>query len=253
MWQHNPLLKVLNPRDANGSVILKEKLQRCEQIKRKNTTAHTNKNLSANKPTQTQLRLLGLLPLAFFTAQAIHYWQIKQLGHMLWLCNIGNLLLAIGLFFEEAILIRVAVIWMIPGVVVWFVYVVPTWGMLLTGKFSYAEFFGVISSTMAHLGGFSVGMVVLRKVRVNGKLWFYALLWYFIIQLVSRFVTSAALNVNLSHNIQSGWERVFSSYWKFWLVLSCLVGICLWILGSLLRRLWPAPTSLVEVTSSSRS
>ena len=174
-------------------------------------------------------------------AQAIHYWQIQQLGHMLWMCNIGNLLLALGLFFEQAVLIRVAVIWMVPGVAVWFAYVVPTWGMLLSGKFTYTELFGVVSSTLAHLGGFSMGIFTLRTVRVDGLAWMYAFSWYFVVQLLSRLVTPAALNVNLSHNIQSGWEQTFNNYWKFWFVLTLLVGVCLWILGLLLEALWPVP------------
>ena len=104
----------------------------------------------------------------------------------------------------------------------------------------------MISSTLAHLGGFSVGIVVLRKVRVDSQAWFYAFLWYFIVQLLSRVTTPAAMNVNLSHNIQVGWEATFSSYLKFWLVLSSLVGICLWLLGSLLRMLWPAESPAVK-------
>jgi hypothetical protein len=186
-----------------------------------------------------QRRLLGTLPLAFFSAQAIHYWQINQLGHMLWMCNIGNLLLAIGLFVGEATLIRVAVIWMVPGVVVWAMYVVPSWGMLLTGKLSFAQLFGVLSSTLAHLGGFSVGMLALQKVRMDTRAWLYAFGWYFVVQLLSRLLTPAAMNVNLSHRIQDGWEQGFSSYWKFWVLLSLNVGLCLWILGFLLRKLWP--------------
>jgi hypothetical protein len=162
------------------------------------------------------------------------------------MCNIGNLLLAIGLFFEQAMLIRVAVIWMVPGVLVWCVYVVPTWGMLLTGRFSLGEFFGVVSSTLAHLGGFSVGAVVLRKVKIDSKAWFYAFLWYLVVQMMSRLVTPSVLNVNLSHNVQVGWEWMFSSYLKFWLVLSSLIGICLWVLGTSLRAFWPAEPSPVK-------
>ena len=234
-----------------GNVILKEKSRRCEHIKRKNTGLLYENDLAATRLTPRRLRFLGILPLAFFTAQAIHYWHINQLGHTLWMCNIGNLLLAIGLFFEQALLIRVAVIWMVPGVLVWFAYVVPTWGMLLTGRFSFGEFFGVVSSTLAHLGGFSVGIVVLRKVRVDRRAWFYAFLWYFVVQLLSRLTTPAALNVNLSHKIQAGWEATFSSYFKFWLVLSSLVGIGLWLLGALLRMLWPTESSAVKVAASS--
>ena len=194
----------------------------------------------------TRQQLLGFFPLAFFIAQALHYWQINQLGHMLWMCNIGNLLLAIGLFTEQSLLIRVAVIWMVPGVLVWFAYVVPTWGMLLTGKFSYSELFGVLSSTLAHLGGFAVGIAVLRKVGAERRTWIYAFAWYFIVQLISRLFTPAVLNVNLAHNIQPGWEGAFNSYLKFWLVLSILVGLCLWALGFLLTKLWPAPQVIPE-------
>ena len=158
------------------------------------------------------------------------------------MCNIGNLLLAVGLFLEEAILIRVAVIWMVPGVAVWFLYVVPTWGILLTGKSGFRELFGVLSSTLAHLGGFSVGMLVLRKVRMDGRAWIYAFGWYFVVQLLSRVITPAAMNVNVSQQIQSGWEQTFSAYWKFWSVLTLLNGACLWVLGSLLKLVWPAET-----------
>ena len=73
---------------------------------------------------RTRLRLIGVLPLIFFLAQAIHYWRINELGHMLWMCNIGNLILALGLFFEKPVVIRLSAIWMAPGLVVWFIYVV---------------------------------------------------------------------------------------------------------------------------------
>ncbi len=162
------------------------------------------------------------------------------------MCNIGNLLLALGLFFEQAILIRVAVIWMVPGVAVWFAYVVPTWGMPLTGRFSYPELLAVVSSTLAHIGGFCVGIGVIRRVRMERRAWFYAFVWYFVVQLLSRLVTPAAMNVNLAHSIQAGWEQTFSSYWKFWFVLTTLVGICLWILSLPLGMLWPATPASIE-------
>lgn len=206
-----------------------------------------NKQLVTPQSPEKRLRLLGLLPLAFFSAQAIHYWQINELGQTLWMCNIGNLLLALGLFLEEALLIRVAAIWTVPGVGVWLVYVVPTWGTLLTGKASYSVLGGVLASTLAHLGGFSVGMLVLRRIRIDDRAWLCAFVWYFVVQILSRFVTPAAMNVNVAHRIQDGWEQTFSSYWKFWLVLTLLVGLCLWILGRLLKMLWPIPPATEKV------
>lgn len=167
------------------------------------------------------------------------------------MCNIGNLLLAIGLFLEERSLIRVAVIWTVPGVVVWCIYVVPTWGMLLTGKINYTQFYGVTSSTLAHVGGISVGILALRRVGMDGRAWFYAFLWYFVMQLLSRLLTPVSMNVNLSQRIQDGWEGIFSTYWRFWLVLTFLVGICLWVLGFVLEMLWPVSTKAHAADPSS--
>lgn len=165
------------------------------------------------------------------------------------MCNIGNLILALGLFLEARGLIRVAAIWMVPGVAVWFLYVVPSWGMLLSGRFSYTELFGVLSSTLAHLGGFTVGILILRKIGMDARAWLYAFVWYFVVQLLSRVVTPAAMNVNLSQRIQAGWEQTFSTYLKFWFVLTVLVGACLWIVGLLLKRLWPCSPAPIETVA----
>jgi hypothetical protein len=173
-----------------------------------------------------RFRLLGVLPLLFFVGQAIHYWRINELGQMLWICNMGNLILAVGLFFDQVVIIRVAVIWMIPGLVIWFVYVVLQWGVFL-------------SSTFAHVGGLLLGLVALRKVGVDRAAWLYALGWYLVIQLASRLMTAAELNVNLSHSIYTGWEQSFSAYWKFWMVLTILAAVILWLIGSVLRRFYP--------------
>lgn len=197
-------------------------------------------NLPRKRLSRSQLRLLGLLPLTFFLAQAIHYWQIHQLGHMLWMCNIGNLVLALGLFFERPLLTRVAAVWMLPGLIVWCAYVVPTWGMLLTGNFTFTELFGVISSSLAHLGGFAVAVIVLRRVRMDRKAWLFVFIWYFIVQLLSRLLTPPDMNVNLSHRVQEGFEQSFTSYWKFWLTLTVLVGIGSWLVSFVFYRIWPS-------------
>lgn len=180
-----------------------------------------------NLSPRTQLRLLGLLPLFFFLAQGIHYWRIHQLGHMLWMCNIGNLVLALGLFFEKPILVRVAAIWTIPGLIVWFIYVVLAWGMFLT-------------STLAHIGGIAVAVIALKSYRMDRNSWIYAFGWSLLMQLISRLFTAPELNVNLVHAIQPGWEQTFTSYWSFWLVLTLATAVVLWLSGLLWRTLWPA-------------
>jgi hypothetical protein len=173
------------------------------------------------------MRLLGLLPLIFFFAQAEHYWRINQLGHMLWMCNLGNLLLAVGLFLKKARVVRLAAIWTIPGLLVWFVYVVLTWGVFLT-------------STLAHVGGLVIAMIALSKYGMDRTAWRWALGWYLVVQLLSRFVTPPDLNVNLAHAIQPGWESAFGSYWTFWITLTLTAVVLLWLSGLLLWKIWPA-------------
>jgi len=173
------------------------------------------------------MRLLGLLPLVFFIAQAVHYWRINQLAHMLWMCNVGNLLLAIGLFLEKPLVVRLAAIWTIPGLLVWFIYVVLAWGVFLT-------------STLAHVGGIIVAMFALTGYRMDRTAWRWALGWYLLLQLASRFVTPAEFNVNLAHAIQPGWESAFGSYWAFWLTLTLVGVVLLWLSGLLLWSICPA-------------
>jgi hypothetical protein len=178
-----------------------------------------------NLSRRTKLRLLGLLPLIFFLAQGVHYWRINQPGHLLWMCNVGNLLLAMGLFLEKPKVIRLAAIWTIPGLLVWIVYVVLAWGVFLT-------------STLAHVGGLLVALIALREYGMDRPAWRWAFGWYLMVQLASRFVTAPELNVNLAHAVQPGWETAFPSYWNFWLVLTAITVVILWLSGLLLRSLW---------------
>jgi hypothetical protein len=179
---------------------------------------------------RTRLRLLGLLPLIFFIAQTVHYWRTNELGNMLWMCNLGNLILAAGLFLDKSTLVRLSAIWMVPGLIIWFVYVVLPWGVFL-------------SSILAHVGGLAVSMIALKWYRMDRNAWRYAFGWYLAVQLISRFVTAAALNVNLAHTVAPGWERTFQSYWSFWLVLTAATAAALWISGMILWAIWRPQTT----------
>ena len=185
-------------------------------------------NSSPNQQTNNELRfrLLGFLPLVFFLAQAGHYWRINELGNMLWVCNIGNLVLALGLFLKLPRLIRVAVLWTVPGLMVWVIYVVLPWGLFL-------------SSILAHVGGFTVGIIALRRVRMDRVSWVFALAWYFVVQALSRMFTSAALNVNVAHTVDSAWQQTFNSYWSFWGLLALIAIGLLGGLNWIFYKLWP--------------
>jgi len=58
-------------------------------------------------------------------------------------------------------------------------------------------------------------------------------------QLLSRLFTPVALNVNVAHNVQAGWEQTFNSYWKFWIVLAMIAVAQLMLLNLAFYKLWP--------------
>ena len=184
-----------------------------------------------------RFRLIGLLPLALFFFQVVHYWGSGGLGNLAWMCNVGNLLLAIGLFLNYKELIRAAVIWTIPGLGIWF------WFVWLAGSTA-------LSSTLAHVGGIIIGLFVVQRVRMDRVAWIYAFAWYLFMQLVSGSITAPDLNVNVTRHIQPGWESVFSSFWKFWLVMTLAVGMSLWIIGLVLSWIWPAAPSKGETKTA---
>ena len=186
---------------------------------------------------RNQMRLLGVLPLFFFLAQFVHYWRINERGHMLWMCNIDMLVFAIGLFLEKPLLVRVAAIWTIPGIFTWFFFYVLPWGVFL-------------SSVLVHAGGLVIAVFALKVYRMDRNSWVYAVGWWLLVQLLSRLFTAPNLNVNLAHAVQPGWERTFSSYWTFWLVLTIVTAAVLWLSGWLWRSLWPEVESSPSAAAS---
>ena len=82
-------------------------------------------------------------------------------------------------------------------------------------------------------------LIALSRVRMDRGAWRWAFGWYLAVQLASRFVTPPALNVNLAHAVQPGWERTFNSYCSFWLVLTLVTLVVLWLTGLLLWSIWP--------------
>ncbi|MFY9611478.1 MAG: hypothetical protein WAU45_23060 [Blastocatellia bacterium] len=179
-----------------------------------------------------RFRLLGMLPLLFFILHANYYRQVGGIRHMLWMCNIGNLVLAVGLFLAYPLLIRVAVIWLLPGLPIWLWFVVrPGWWIL--------------TSFLAHAGGLIVGLIAIRKVRASRWMWLQALVWYLFVQAICRLFTPAELNLNGAHLIYGEFETMFNTYWQFWIVGTLVVAIGLWVIGFALLRLFP-PTGQAD-------
>src|SRR5215475_9924376 len=181
-------------------------------------------------PWQTlRFRLLGLLPLCFFLARAVQYMIIaKTPEQMLWSCHISNLMLAAGLFLGNPFLIRVAVFWLILGVPPWIADMV--WSKIIT----VVPFF-------SHLGGLIVAIVAIRQVGAKRGSWIPSLIYFVILQQITRLATDAGpyTNVNVAHFAYGPMKDWFASYWTYWVANTSAVALLLIIIEFALLRLFP--------------
>lgn len=175
------------------------------------------------------MRLLGLIPLVCFTAQFLYYLSVtfSWLANLVYPCNIGTLIMAIGLFTGCKTLVRMTTLWLVVGIWFWVWYVAS--GTL--------PLFG--TSTLVHIGGLSTGMYTLYKIRASRWTWLHTVLWYLLLQLISRLFLPAALNINVAHSIWKPWDRVFGSYWQFWAFTTGLAALILWAAGKIVYKLVP--------------
>ena len=180
----------------------------------------------------TRFRLLGIAPLMFFAAHLLfyatdpNYASMHGVENMFWMCNVGNLVLAAGLLLGLPRVIRLAVIWLIPGLPLWVFDAVMRGGLLFT-------------SFLTHIGGLAVGLIAMRSVRADKWTWAYGFAWYLLVQQLSRLFTSEFWNVNVAHKAYPGYEQVVSQYWQFWILTSLMVAVGLCILGLILLKLFP--------------
>jgi hypothetical protein len=180
-----------------------------------------------NHPQDTRSnRVLAILPLAFFIAHFTHHFSNGVPQHILWLCNFSNLTLSAGLFFRIPTLIRVATMWLITGVPLWL------FDMSLTGD-------SPVSTFLSHLGGMSIGVLALSKVRADPNMWIYAWVYGFLVQMICRLFTPPSLNVNVAFQIYYGFDRLFIEYWHYWIFNAVLSAIALWLFSLLLNRIFP--------------
>jgi hypothetical protein len=181
-------------------------------------------------PWQTlRFRLLGLLPLCFFTARAIEYMIVaKTPEQMLWSCHVSNLMLAAGMFMGNPFLIRVAVFWLILGVPPWII------DMVWSNQFFAVRIF-------SHLGGVIMAIFAIRQVGAKRGIWIPSLIYFVILQHITRFATDPGpyTNVNVAHFAYGPMKDWFANYWTYWAANTSAVALTLIIIEFVLLRLFP--------------
>ena len=172
------------------------------------------------------LRFAGLLPLVFFAVRMVDYLNWHTPAHIWWSCHIANLTLGIGLLLNRPLLIRIAVLWLILGL--------PPWALdMLVTRIVWPV------SLLTHLGGALFGLLVLWKVRMTRGVWPAALLWFVVLQGLTRLFTSPEPNVNMAFAIYEVAKSWFSRFWLYWVATTIAAAGLLWLLETALVWLFP--------------
>jgi hypothetical protein len=170
---------------------------------------------------------LPLLPFLFFLARVVEYvWVAATPEQILWCCHLSNLGLAWGLAARWRSWIRVTSLWLIIGLLPWLV------DMLLTGLITPVSIF-------SHLGGGLVALIALRHVGLSSGSWKFALLFFLLLQQLTRFLTEpgSETNVNLAHSAYGPWKDLFQPYWLYLTLNTLALAFVLWLSELLLQRL----------------
>ncbi len=178
-------------------------------------------------------RLLGVIPLCFFFAHWIHHANEGYPGYILWLCNLNNLLLAIGILSGWKRLTQIGILWLIPAIPLW---AIESW--------MYGDW--PLTSILSHIGALTVGLILLPRIGMNKMVWLPALIYALIIQQLTKWLTPAKLNVNVAFSAYMGWEEIFPHYWQFWLFVAIEAGLGLFLLNWFLAKRFPEPNAKAQ-------
>ncbi|MDH4129081.1 MAG: hypothetical protein OEV44_10030 [Spirochaetota bacterium] len=171
--------------------------------------------------------ILGFVVLVLYIAHLINQVLNNEAGNTLWMCNISNAILAIALLLRVNSLVRVSVPWIVLGIPIWI------FDIYFTGNTS-------ITSILSHLIGAGIGMYCLYFIGIKKNTWIFCVIYYLIIQQISKLLTEPSLNVNISHSIYKGFDVLFSAYWQYWLFTTFLISILLWLLELIFKLLIPS-------------
>ena len=175
-------------------------------------------------------RLLGILPLAFFTIRAIEYvWFAGTPEQILWCCHVSNLLLGLGMLLNNPRSVRIASLWLLVGL--------PPWAidMFITGLVTPV-------SILSHLGGSLVALYALQQARPTGRDWPAALLFFVALQQLTRLLTvpGPLTNVNVAHFAYGPLREALPDYTVYILLNTALAGLILLALDRMLCLIFPS-------------
>lgn len=169
-------------------------------------------------------RVVGIIAILFYIIHGVISIRAHEGSNLLWLCNIGALLIGISLLLPRPELLGIGLLWSMLGNAIWVAYVA-----------SGATFHW--SSLLTHAGGLILGLTGARLIGLPRYCWLWALLSLPFLQILSRLLTPEADNVNVAFRIQDGLGDRFDDYATFWILVFLLCALTFMLFEFLLRKL----------------
>ncbi len=135
----------------------------------------------------------------FYLVHGIYWYSNGVLSNMLWACHLASLIVGIGLFLKNKLLITAATLLLIMGNIFWALFL---WG---GGKME-------LTSPLTHLGGLICGLYGCYVYGVQVHAWIFTVVFLACLQIISRFITPEIENINLAFAVAEGWDKLFPDY-----------------------------------------
>lgn len=177
--------------------------------------------------TDLSMRILGFLPLLFFISMVLYHVKKGRWGDAFWMCHASNLLLTMGLFFENPTMVSMALPWLLVGIPLWLGEAVRIRRIIPL-------------SVVTHWGGVLVGLYAAHRWGTGADWWWKSWLFALAVQGITRWATPPVWNINAAHGVYDAVKGVFKSFVSFWIFCIGLAAILLWASEKVLIRLFPA-------------
>lgn len=171
-------------------------------------------------------RLWGLLPLSFFALKLWQYTARGDIHQVFWFCNISNLFLAVAIFARVRNLVFICAVLLAIGLPIW------VFDFIFHGDFHP---FSVLTHTLSP----ALGFLVARRLGWTKHVIWQTALYYMMLQLIARFFTPPAQNINVAFAVYAPVRSLFPSFWLYSAVN--LVGLTAftWLMSKLLKTTRP--------------
>jgi len=170
----------------------------------------------------------GISAVAFYAAHASYWVRRRKAENAMWACHLGCLLVGIGWAAAWPSLNALGVLWLLPGLVLWVMYLAGG------GPFRWTSF-------LTHIGGLVLGIWGVSQFGFPRGVWWKAGTGFAALIMISRRVSRASENVNFAVQVWRGWEHQFPSHRRY-LAGLVLGGFALFLsLEQAMRWMMPGP------------